>query len=91
MAAPAVLNPADTAVRRTAQPPDPQLLRRICAEYSEMPGLRLTRNQARRLWALDGDTCDSVLGHLVHIHFLVRGLDGQFRRASAGEPLQSGI
>ena len=42
-----------------------QLLRRICGEFSEMPGLRLTRPQARRLWNLDDETCARILDLLV--------------------------
>ena len=30
-----------------------QVLHRICAEYVEMPGLRLSRKQAQRLWGID--------------------------------------
>jgi hypothetical protein len=30
-----------------------ELLLRVQAEFLEMPGLRVTRAQARRLWALD--------------------------------------
>jgi len=34
-----------------------QVLQRICAEYVEMPGLRLSRKQAQRLWGLDDNGC----------------------------------
>src|SRR5688572_20900769 len=34
-----------------------QMLHRIFSEYLEMPGLRLTRRQAQRLWGLDEETC----------------------------------
>jgi hypothetical protein len=37
----------------------------IQAEYREMPGLRLTKPQVRRLWGLDPQTCDRVLDVLV--------------------------
>src|SRR6187455_2620592 len=37
------------------------IAQRVRAEYLEMPGLNLTREQARCLWALDADTCDQVL------------------------------
>jgi hypothetical protein len=39
--------------------------RLIQAEYREMPGLRLTKPQVRRLWGLDPQTCDRVLDVLV--------------------------
>ena len=31
------------------------MLRQVRSEYLEMPGLRLTRRQAQRLWGLDDD------------------------------------
>jgi hypothetical protein len=34
-----------------------QILRRIRAEFLEMPGMRLTFSQAKRLWGLDEQTC----------------------------------
>jgi hypothetical protein len=45
-----------------------------------MPGLRLTRQQARRLWRLDETACDAVLGALVDARFLARTRDGAFVR-----------
>jgi hypothetical protein len=57
---------ADTALTIS----DPTL-RRICAEYLEMPGLRLTLDQARRLWGLDEATCVASLRHLVELRFLI--------------------
>jgi hypothetical protein len=39
----------------------PELVRRIRGEFMEMPGLRLTVEQARRLWRLDNTACDAVL------------------------------
>lgn len=53
-----------------------QVLRRIYNEYVEMPGLRLTQQQGRRLWGLDEQTCAQSLEYLVAAGFLVRiGLD----------------
>jgi len=49
-----------------------QLAQRVRAEYLEMPGLNLTRDQARCLWAVDGPLCDRLLAHLVEIGFLER-------------------
>ena len=40
------------------------------AEYLEMPGLALSKPQARRLWGLDGDTCDLLLDEMVNTNFL---------------------
>ena len=54
------------------------VLRRVRGEYLEMPGLRLTPQQARRLWRLDERACDAVLGALVQDRFLARTRDGAF-------------
>jgi hypothetical protein len=57
-----------------------EVVQRIRGEFLEMPGLRLTRAQARRLWRLDETACDAVLGALVDAHFLARTRDGAFVR-----------
>jgi hypothetical protein len=54
------------------------VLSRIRGEFLEMPGLRLTSAQARRLWGLDTDTCDRALEVLIADHFLIRTRDGQY-------------
>ena len=59
------------------------LLRRVQAEFLEMPGLRLTRAQARRLWALDDTLCEAVLSALVDARFLVESRNASFIRASS--------
>ena len=56
-------------------------LRRVRGEYMEMPGLRLTEAQARRLWGLDELSCALLLQALVDAHFLFRNRDGSFMRA----------
>ncbi len=60
------------------------LLQRISGEYLEMPGLRLTCEQAQRLWGLDHDTCTELLGALVASAFLTRTADGRYARMSEG-------
>ena len=45
-------------------------LQLIQAEYLEMPGLKLTKPQVRRLWRLDPQLCDAVLEALVSSNFL---------------------
>jgi hypothetical protein len=47
-----------------------ELLRRIRAEYLEMPGLRLTAPQAQRLFGLDSETWDAVSAALLDAKFL---------------------
>ncbi len=60
---------------------DQHVVHRVRGEYLEMPGLRLTFAQARRLWTLDVNTCESVLGSLVKSKFLVVTDQGQYARA----------
>jgi len=61
-----------------------QLLRRIRGEYLEMPGLRLTAAQARRLLGLDEQRCVNLLGFLVEVKFLYQTADGSFARLTEG-------
>jgi hypothetical protein len=63
-----------------------QLLRRIKAEYIEMPGLRLTAAQAGRLWGLDGPACLDLLERLITERFLQRRPDGTYSRLTDGLP-----
>ena len=58
------------------------LLRRIRAEYLEMPGLRLTASQAQRLFGLDSETWDAALAALLDAKFLSRTHNGQFAIAA---------
>ena len=47
-------------------------LLRIQAEYREMPGLRLTKAQVRRLWGLEPAVCDALVEVLEQSRFLRR-------------------
>ncbi len=58
--------------------PSAELLRRIRAEYLEMPGLRLSAPQVQCLFGLDAETCDAVLATLLDAKFLVRTHTGLF-------------
>ena len=60
------------------------LLLRVQGEFREMPGMRLTVEQAMRLWDLDLPTCNDVLRSLVATHFLERDLNGRYTRAHGG-------
>ncbi len=62
-----------------------QILRRICGEYLEMPGLRLTLHQAQRLWGLDRPTCVSLLTFLVEAKFLAVVDDRLYVRTTTGK------
>lgn len=64
--------------------PDAQLLRRVRGEYHEMPGMRLTVEQAMRLWMVDRKTCAHVLESLVASHFLRQDASGRYAMAHAG-------
>ena len=57
-----------------------EVLRRVQGEFLEMPGLRLTEAQARRLWGLDDASCRALLVALVEANFLFRTRDGAFMR-----------
>ncbi len=67
---------------------DETILRRIQAEFREMPGLRLTPSQAERLWNLTRGTCEAALSHLADCKFLFRTADGSFVRFDSGSPLR---
>jgi hypothetical protein len=58
---------------------DERLLQCIRSEYSEMPGLSLTLEQASRLWNTDAATSVVVLEALVEEHFL-RVSNKRYRR-----------
>jgi len=62
----------------------PQLLARIRGQYREMPGLRLTLQQARRLLGLDTMTCAAALAVLERAGFLATTRDGRFVLAENG-------
>ena len=63
-----------------------EVLQRIQGEYVEMPGLRLTAAQAQRLWGLDRDVCNALLGALVDAKFLSQTRDGSFIRTEGAKP-----
>lgn len=65
------------------------LLRRIRAEYLEMPGLRLTAAQAGRLWGLAAPTCSDLLERLLRERFLQRRPDGTYARLTDGVPTRA--
>jgi hypothetical protein len=55
-----------------------ELLARIRGEYREMPGLRLTVEQACRLWQLEVARCLILLEQLVSEGTLYRRVDGAY-------------
>ena len=63
---------------------DDRMLQRVCGEFLEMPGLRLTCKQAQRLWGLDEPTCRELLEYLVDAKFLRPSGPGMYARTSDG-------
>ena len=63
------------------------VLQRIQGEFVEMPGLRLTAAQAQRLWGLERDVCNALLGALVDAKFLAQTRDGAFVRLDGARPM----
>jgi hypothetical protein len=55
--------------------PMDEAVRRVRADFLEMPGLQVTVPQAARLWAYEAGFCEGVLGALVETRFLVRERD----------------
>jgi hypothetical protein len=60
------------------------VLNRVRAEYLEMPGLRLTREQLQRLCGVERELCQKVLDRLVHMKFLSVNTNGFYGRLSDG-------
>lgn len=59
----------DSATARSARhgrdTVDANLILRVRAEFSEMPGLYLTFPQACRLWGVDRSTCEALVAALL--------------------------
>jgi hypothetical protein len=76
--------------RKSQSTPD-DVLRRVRGEFLEMPGLRLTEAQARRLWNLDAASCKALLKALVDSRFLFCTRDGAFMRFENAQPLRASL
>jgi hypothetical protein len=63
----------------------------IKGEYREMPGLQLTKAQARRLWGLEPTVCDAVFATLEANHFLRVTARGGYVLADSNPPVSSRI
>ena len=61
------------------------LITRIRSEYLEMPGLRLTIEQAQRLCGVERMLCQTVLDALVETKFLCIKPNGTYARAIDGQ------
>jgi hypothetical protein len=60
--------------------PEAALLDRVKCEFLDMPGLRLTDVQVRRMWGLDAASCTAIMDALVEARFLFRTREGAFMR-----------
>ena len=64
-----------------ASPLHASIVRRIAAEFREMPGLVLTVPQASRFLNLDQASCERILARLVSQGVLRRSADGSYAHA----------
>jgi hypothetical protein len=78
-------------MNRQAFSANEEILSRVRGEFLEMPGMRLTEAQARRLWNLDPASCRALLSALVDSKFLFQTPDGAFMRLEHGRPAKAGI
>lgn len=74
--------PCNITLFRTTR--EDNLLRRVRGEYREMPGMRLTIEQAMLFWSLDRETCTSIFDSLVAARFLERDATGRYRKTRTG-------
>ncbi len=74
--------PCTAVLYRTSK--ENELLARARGEYREMPGMRLTVEQAMRLWDLDRPTCQSLLASLVDAQFLEVDPHGRYHMIHPG-------
>jgi hypothetical protein len=61
------------------------LIERLRAEFIEMPGLRLMREQVQRLCGVEQAICQIVLDELVNAKFLCRKPHGVYARLTDGD------
>ena len=59
-------------------------VRLVESEFSEMPGLQLSKRQAQRMWNLDTPTADAIFDALEECHFLKRTSKNLYTRANVG-------
>ncbi len=60
-----------------------EALARIRLEFTEMPEMKLTLAQVRRLMNLPAEACEAALAALVASGFLVEEQDGTYLRGAA--------
>jgi hypothetical protein len=67
-------------VTRLLTPRDSPAVARVRQEFAALPGLSLTAEQARLVFDLDRERCDSILGALLAEGFLALTPYGAFTR-----------
>ena len=65
---------------------DHRVLERLRAEYLEMPGMKLRREQVQRLCGIEQTMCILVLDALVKTGFLCLKSDGTYVRTEGSSP-----
>ena len=68
-----------------------EIIRRVQGEFLEMPGMRVTEAQARRLRGLDAATCSALLSAPIDAKFLFRTRDGAFMRIEHARPVKASL
>ena len=68
----------------SAHVPVSEWLQRIRAEYQEMPGLSLNKEQMQKLWGLDGFVCEALVEAFVAARVLRRTAGGAYVAHGAG-------
>jgi hypothetical protein len=61
------------------------VISRIRAEFLEMPGMKLTRQQVQRFCGIESTLCQAVLDALVDERFLSVRPDGSYGRLTEGD------
>jgi hypothetical protein len=62
----------------SGQWPVSEWLQRIRAEYQEMPGLSLNKQQMQKMWGLKAFVCDALVDALVAARVLRRTSGGSY-------------
>ena len=68
----------------------PDLLERIRGEFREMPGMKLTIDQACRLWNLNDSLCRDAVDALIAERFLLRTPSGAFIALPSAARMKAG-
>ena len=71
-----------TAMLTTLNPRLSRVAKRICGEFREMPGMRLTAAQVQRLWSLSPQECEEALDYLCEVDRLAHDPSGCYLLSS---------